>query len=305
MKIGALIVTTGLPNVSGVTALLSEVGAITAGQRMIAAFQRADVPLVGLVVGPEEKKAERNFAQSGVVFLRSSDPRASFFQGLKLGLSFMQERFDRIFVVPGDTPLFLPQTLEHLLQSDADIVQPEHRYVNGFPILLSRAAMTLIGNTETEEAARIAAQQLRMESCPVEDAGILLRSSDMTHRKLLIQHHNAQLNRPVTEVTLSSGSPLYDSRLSMLLHLVAETRSVREACSLMQISYSTAWNMLNRVEDELGYPLVVRIRGGSTGSGSVLTEKGKALMEAYDHFSERMNSEARQLYQKLFLPVAK
>lgn len=46
MKIGALIVTTGLPSVSGVTALLSEVGTISAGQRMISAFQCAGASLV-------------------------------------------------------------------------------------------------------------------------------------------------------------------------------------------------------------------------------------------------------------------
>lgn len=60
MKIGALIVTTGLSRISGVAALLSEVGAITAGQRMISAFQCAGVSLVGLVVGPEDKKSERH-----------------------------------------------------------------------------------------------------------------------------------------------------------------------------------------------------------------------------------------------------
>ena len=122
----------------------------------------------------------------------------------------------------------------------------------------------------------------------------------MTHRKLLIQNHNRQLARPVAEVSLYNGEPLYDPRLSMLLHLVEDTRSVRDACSLMQISYSAAWNMLNHVEDSLGFPLVQRIRGGSTGSGSVLTEKGKQLMVAYDRFSERLVQEANSLYQELF-----
>jgi hypothetical protein len=64
MKIGALIVTTGLPRVSGVAALLPAVGAISAGQRMISAFQCADVSLVGLVVGPEDKKSERQLAKT-------------------------------------------------------------------------------------------------------------------------------------------------------------------------------------------------------------------------------------------------
>lgn len=168
MKIGALIVTTGLSRISGVAALLSEVGAITAGQRMISAFQCAGVSLVGLVVGPEDKKSER------------------------------------------------------------------------------------------------------------------------------------QLSRPITEVTLYNGGPLYDPRLSMLLHLVEDTHSVRDACSLMQMSYSAAWNMLNRVENELGFPLITRNRGGASGSGSGLTLKGKLLMDAYNQFAEHLNREAQALYGKFF-----
>ena len=307
MKTAALIVTTGLDRVSGVAALLSDVGAISAGQRMISAFQCAGVSLVGLVVGPENKKAERQLAQNGVVFLRCEAEKADFFQGMKLGLSFLRDKFDRVLLVPGDTPLFLPKTVETLLGSTANIAVPENRHVNGYPVLLDRKAMDVILAESSFAAAQRIVQQgnLLIESICVEDSGILLRGSDMTHRKLLIQNHNNQLARPMTEVTLCNGGPLYDSRLSMLLHLVEDTRSVRDACSLMQISYSAAWNMLNRVEDELGFPLVNRIRGGSTGSGSVLTEKGKALMDAYDHFSEHLNIEARNLYSQIFEPISK
>ena len=305
MKIGALIVTTGLSRVSGVTALLSEVGAISAGQRMISSFQCVGVDLIGLVVGPEDKKAERQLAQNGVVFLRCKDGTA-FFQGLKEGLSFMLRRFDRVFVLPGDAPLVLPTTMEALLKRDANIVQPEARHINGYPVLLDKAAMELIVSQPTREAAERATIQtgLRFESVRVEDSGIFLRGKDMTHRKNLIVHHNSRLSRPVVEAALHSGGLLYDSRLSMLLHLVEDTRSVREACSLMQMSYSTAWNMLNHVEDELGFPLVVRNRGGASGSGSVLTEKGKQLMDAYDRFFAHLSQEARQLYSKLFESIA-
>lgn len=301
MRIGALIVTTGLPRVSGVAALLSEVGAISAGQRMISAFQCAGVSLIGLVVGPEDKKSERQLAQNGVVFLRCQN-QTDYFQGILHGLSFMQGKFDRVFLVPGDTPLFLPKTLEALLGSSASIAVPENRHVNGYPILLDATAMTFLLTQEDFQSADTAIRSgaLSLESVNVEDSGILLRGSDMSHRKLLIQNHNSQLTRPMTEVTLCNGSPLYDPRLSMLLHLVEDTRSVRDACSLMQVSYSAAWNMLNHVEDELGFPLVIRNRGGSAGSGSVLTEKGKQLMTAYDHFTEQLNQEARKLYKLYF-----
>ena len=306
MKTAALIVTTGLGRVSGVAALMPEVGAITAGQRMISAFQCTGVSLVGLVVGPEDKKAERQFVQNGVVFLRCKDG-TGFFQGMQEGLSFLRGKFDRIFVVPGDTPLFLPSTLKAMLSSSASLVVPENKHVNGYPLLLNGQAVDFLLSQPDYAAAEAAVRKggIPTESVIVEDSGILLRGSDMTHKKLLIQNHNSQLSRPVTEVTLCTGSPLYDPRLSMLLHLVEDTRSVRDACSLMQISYSAAWNMLNRVEDELGFPLVTRIRGGSTGSGSVLTKKGKALMDAYDHFSEHMNLAAKELYEQFFAPLSK
>lgn len=91
-----------------------------------------------------------------------------------------------------------------------------------------------------------------------------------------------------------------------MLHLIEDTHAVRDACSLMQISYSAAGNMLNRVEGELGFPLVIRTRGGANGSGSILTEKGSHLMNAYDRFSEDLGKTAKVLYGKFFgnLPEA-
>ena len=301
MKIGALIVTTGLPRISGVTALLPAVGAISAGQRMISAFQCADVSMVGLVVGPEDKKSERQLAQNGIIFLRCPEG-TGFFRGLQEGLSFMRGKFDRVFVVPGDIPLFLPSTLRAMLKSTAPLVVPETRYVNGYPLLLDHRAMEFLLSQPDFAAAEREVRQgtLALESVHVEDVGILLRGEDMSNKKDLIEQHSAQLSRPVMDVAIHGSTLLYDPRLSTLLHLVEYTRSVQDACSLMQMSYSTAWHMLNHVEDELGFPLVMRNRGGASGTGTILTEKGKRLMDAYDQFAERMKKEADLLYSGFF-----
>ena len=302
MKIGALIVTTGLPRISGVTALLPAVGAISAGQRMISAFQCADVSMVGLVVGPEDKKSERQLAQNGVVSLRCQEG-TGFFRGLQEGLSFMRGKFDRVFVVPGDIPLFLPSTLRVMLKSTAPLVVPETRHVNGYPLLLDTRAMEfLLSQPDFATAEREVRQGvLALESVHVEDVGILLRGEDMSNKKDLIEQHSVQLSRPVMDVAIHGSTLLYDPRLSTLLHLVEYTRSVQDACSLMQLSYSTAWHMLNHVEEELGFPLVMRNRGGASGTGTILTEKGKRLMDAYDQFAARMKKEADLLYSGFFL----
>ena len=302
MKIGALIVTTGLPRVSGVAALLPAVGAISAGQRMISAFQCADVSLVGLVVGPEDKKSERQLAQNGVIFLRSPE-ETGFFRGLQEGLSFMRGKFDRVFVVPGDVPLFLPSTLRAMLESTASLVVPETKYVNGYPLLLDTQAVEFLLSQPDYATAE---KEVRQGAVSLEsiDVGILLRGEDMSSKKALIEQHSAQLSRPVMDVSIHGSTLLYDPRLSTLLHLVEYTRSVQDACSLMQMSYSTAWHMLNHVEEELGFPLVMRNRGGASGTGTVLTEKGKRLMDAYDQFAARMKKEAALLHSEFFSDFA-
>ena len=301
MKIGALIVTTGLSRVSGVTALLPEIGAISAGQRMISVFQCAGVSMVGLVVGPEDKKTERQFAQSGVIFLRCKK-NTSFLDGVREGLRFMLGKYDRVFVVPADMLWFLPETLRTLLRSSAHIAIPVSSHIHGCPVLLDKNAMEAILEDDCCNGLEniIKNCTLSREFVPVADSGIFLRGENTAHRESIIKQQDQQMIRPMLDISLCNGTALYDPRLSMLLHLVEETRSVRDACSLMQISYSAAWNMLNHVEEKLGFPLVVRNRGGASGSGSLLTKKGKALMDAYDCFCAHLNQEARQLYDQLF-----
>ena len=50
---------------------------------------------------------------------------------------------------------------------------------------------------------------------------------------------------------------------------------------------------------------MIRIRGGSTGSGSVLTEKGRALMDAYDGFAETLSRVAEELCGEYFGDILK
>ena len=301
MKTGALIVTTGLSHISGIAALQAEVGSITAGQRMIAAFRRCGIALTGLVVGPENKKAERPYAQAGVIFLHCGAD-TSFLDGIRTGLRFLHGKFDRVLILPGDMPLVLPETLDALLGTEAPIARPICRQIHGLPLLLGGEAMTFLlssGDCGTLEEA-LARCPLATAYIPVSDSGVLIRSGDMTHRSKLIQGHDRQLTHPCVGINLSNGSVLYDDRLSMLLHLVDDTRSVLDACSLMQMSYSAAWKMLNQMEDAIGYPLVRRIRGGPEGSGTELTEKGRILMDAFDRYAQHLNREAQTLFQQHF-----
>lgn len=299
MKIGALIVTTGLPRISGVAALLPRVGNATAGDRLIAALQKAGTGLIGLVTGPENKKLEREFVQSSLIFLRCQTDETDFFQGVKQGLTFLADKVDEIFVLPGDMSLVLPSTMEALLEAEGEIRIPVTRHVNGYPVLLSaKAARELLNDDSASFETALQNSTLKSVCVNVEDVGVLLRSEDMAHRAGLIALQDRQLVRAVVDVSLAGGDAVYDQRLAMLLHLIQDTQSVRLACNLMQISYSTAWNLLNHAEESLGFPLVNRNRGGNSGSGSSLTEKGRKLMDAYDLYFSDLSKTANLLYEQ-------
>jgi len=98
------------------------------------------------------------------------------------------------------------------------------------------------------------------------------------------------------EFSISKGEAHISSKLIALLLQIRQTQSVRDACSRVQISYSTAWNLLNTAENELGYPLILRNKGGPSGTGSLLTEKGQELLLAYEQFENAAKESMEKLY---------
>ena len=71
----------------------------------------------------------------------------------------------------------------------------------------------------------------------------------------------------------------------------------------MQLSYSSCWNIIRRLEGQLNYSLVERSQGGSHGSSSVLTEKGKLLLDRYNAYSKRFKEQANELYGEYFAEI--
>jgi len=98
------------------------------------------------------------------------------------------------------------------------------------------------------------------------------------------------------EFSIRKGDAHISSKLIALLLQIRQTQSVRNACSRVQISYSTAWNLLNTAENELGYPLILRNKGGPSGTGSLLTEKGQDLLHAYEQFENAAKESMEKLH---------
>lgn len=88
--------------------------------------------------------------------------------------------------------------------------------------------------------------------------------------------------------------------VAYLLRHIQECGSIRKAAQSMGMAYSKAWLILNRAEESLGFPLLIRTAGGKTGGGTLLTPEGKSFLEQYEAFCVRVNVFAQETYKEMF-----
>jgi molybdate transport system regulatory protein len=76
------------------------------------------------------------------------------------------------------------------------------------------------------------------------------------------------------------GNTLGDDRI-LLLERIDRLGSISKAAKAVGISYKTAWDVVDGVNNLSPKPLVVRTSGGRGGGGTVLTEDGKEVVRLY------------------------
>lgn len=68
---------------------------------------------------------------------------------------------------------------------------------------------------------------------------------------------------------------------AQLLALVAETGSIGEAASRMDMSYMRAWSLVQTMNACFKEPVIATVRGGHKRGGAELTETGRRVLERY------------------------
>lgn len=73
-----------------------------------------------------------------------------------------------------------------------------------------------------------------------------------------------------------------------LLRTIEEEHSLRKACKKLGISYKHAWTMLKKMNEALGEPAVITVRGGKE-QGTFLTDLGRKLLAEYETGKQLIN----------------
>lgn len=303
MQTAALILAAGMSSRMGQFKPMLSIGSISMAQRVIATFQQAGVQKIVMITGYNAEALEHHLSGSGILFLRNEQYETTqMFDSVKIGLGYLQNKCDRVLLTPVDVPLFTAKTVQALLQTQAPLACPMCQGQQGHPIMIASYLLSEIMNDCGEQGLKGAIDRCHAElaKVPVDDPGTIHDADTPEDFTSLISYHNSQLVRPEVNVCLSREKAFFDRKTAMLLSLINETHSVRAAGKRMRLSYSSCWNLIRNLESQLLFPLIERSQGGAGGSSSVLTPRGKDLLERYSAYEQQLKERAAELYDDYF-----
>ena len=104
----------------------------------------------------------------------------------------------------------------------------------------------------------------------------------------------------IAKVMLVTDKVIFGPGPVRLLHYIDETGSVSEACAAMNLSYSKGWQLLNNMEEGLGFKVIKRFHGGAGGGKSELTANGKYVMDKYEKLRLETQAYLDELFEEIF-----
>ena len=303
METGAVVVAAGMSSRMGDFKPMLSIGEISVAQRVVATLRQAGAERVVVVTGYNADELERHLSKSGAVFVRNEEYRTTeMFDSALIGLKYIRGKCDRILFTPVDVPLFTAATVRGLLDSGAELACPVCGGQRGHPILMSPDVVDRLLRDSGEDGLKGALGRcgVPMTLVDVPDPGILHDADTPEDYRQLLELHNSQLVRPVLQVSVARQLTFLDGRVAMMLQLIGETGSVREACQRIQMSYSSGWNAIRTLENELGFTVVSRTQGGARGGSSSITKEGAELLKRYEGFRRELCAEADRLFERYF-----
>lgn len=282
---------------------LLQVGSIPVVKRLVISFQQAGIFPIVIVTGTDEHEVKYQLSGYGVIFIRNENyEQPELFESVKIGLKYLQGKCERVVFTPVNVPMFTAKTLRSLLSSAFDIVIPSYHNSGGHPIVLSQNVIPEILAFTGAGGLRAATASMpdRREFVPVNDPGTTISIHDSQQMEEQLSEHNRALLHPAVSLSLQKESVILNTRIKLLLYLIYDTRSVRSACTCMALSYGKAWDMLNKLEAELGFQLLTRRHGGSKGGNTTLTTEGLQFLHSWLQLEEELFNFAQSRFMALF-----
>ncbi len=282
---------------------LLQVGNIPIIRRIVITYQQAGVFPIVIITGADEDAVKDQLSSYGLIFIHNDNcENPELIDSAKIGLRYLKDKCDKIVFTPVNVPMFTPSTLKRLINSSAKVVTPSYGDKGGHPIVISNDVVDRVLSYNGSNGLRGAFNDFKDERqwVKVDDIGITLSIHNEEQLQARLAEHNRSILNSFVKVSIEKEKAFFDSRAKLLLYLIGNTNSVRKACDDMALSNGKAWNILNNLEQELGYTIIERKQGGSKGGNTQLTERGRAFIIAYQEFEENVLRYAQSEFERLF-----
>lgn len=299
MNTGALIISVGSKANQSSLDPLQMVGSISVVQRLVMTFHLAEVKTIVIVASAQDRqKIEKYTKQTEVVIIDSPGEETEMLDNVKLGLSYLQEHCTQVLITPVDIPLFSVDTVKTLIQSNCDLASPVCEEKTGHPLLIGSNLIPAILQYDGDNGLRGAIRNCGFERRYIEvpDPGVYVKSDQFEECENMIPTHNQKQWRPIMKLQIAKETSFLGPGSWQLLSLIESTGSVRIASQKMGISYSKAWKILNNLEEQMGYFILVRKPGGKSGGETHLTEQGKEMLEWFEGLERECNKAIHDIF---------
>lgn len=273
----------------------------------ITALQKAGAKPIVVVTGYQSAVLERHLKTSGVMFVKNERyVESDMLTSMQLGLSAVFPDTDQVFVTPADIPLVSSETLELMLKTPGDIVQPSCQGRRGHPLLLRQKAVQQVLSWQGPCGLKglLHSGILDVTSVETGDPGILMDADTPQDYKALIRYQTRLHGHGNLRMDLQLSIGMEELFLTIenvqLLDMIGQTGSLQNACACMHISYSKGWKAIKTMEKQLGFPVTQRTAGGLDGGGSVLTSRGAELLTCYRLLHQKVSDNAKKLFDECF-----
>ena len=269
---------------------MAHLGGTTVIKKAITTLRQAGISPVWVVTGYQSDILERHISHHGTVCIYNRHfEDNSLIASMKLGLGHAEGTCDQVLCMPADAALFSADTVRKLAEDGgrADAVIPCWEEQPGFPVLLRLKGKERLKDApeEAEWFAALRESGAEISRLPVEDRGVCLRIRDREEYEEAQQYakklRDANALKFDLKVFLTKEEDFFGPGVARFLLMVEEKGSMLAACQEMNMSYSKGWKMVKSVEDEMGFPFLIRQAGGSSGGSSRLTDEGREFIRRY------------------------
>ena len=228
---------------------------------------------------------------------------------IKTGMSNMSSNIKHLMIALGDQPFINKDIIKNIINKylfvDKECLVPVYKGKRGHPVIIKRELLEeeinkIDGIGGLRQFIKHKPEEVYFYEIDKKEIIIDLDYYDeykLYRKKKAKENNNWFLNY---KFWLEGEKKLFGDGPCDILVRIDHFGSLKKAAEDMNMSYSQAWNLINKIEENLGFKLIKKRVGGKEGGGSKLTEKGRRLMNDFLDFRREIHTHLTELEEKYF-----